>query len=478
MQKRSVDVAVIGAGTAGMNAFRAASKHSDSVVLIESGVYGTTCARVGCMPSKLLIAAAEAAHMTQTAHVFGVHLPRAAQIRGHEVMARVQRERDRFVGFVVEDVEAIPSEKRIMGKAKFQSKDKLLVDDRLEITAKAFVIATGSSSFVPEVLSDISEHIVTNDDVFEWDDLPDSVAVIGPGVIGLELGQALHRLGVRVTVFGRSRRVGPLAHPDLQQQAATIMGSELDLRLGVTIDRVRSHDDQAVIFYRDAAGDLMEQAYDKVLVTSGRLPNVMGLGLKTTGLKLDKNGVPNHDRYTTQCGSKPFFMAGDVMNEHLLLHEASDTGRIAGDNAGRFPDIRVGHRRSNLQIVFTDPQMAMIGLSWEEVQKFDHAVGSVSFENQGRSRVMNKNKGAMKVYAEQGTGQLLGAEIFGPSAEHLAHLLAWAHQHKMTVPHMLDLPFYHPVIEEGLRTALRKANAGLRFGAPPIKNCLDCGPGA
>jgi dihydrolipoamide dehydrogenase len=105
-------------------------------------------------------------------------------------------------------------------------------------------------------------------------------------------------------------------------------------------------------------------------------------------------------------------------------------------------------------------------------------VGEVSFENQGRSRVMLKNKGHMRLYAEQGTGLFIGAEFIGPQAEHIAHLLAWAVQNKMTVPQMLEMPFYHPVIEEGLRTALRDLNAKLKFGPDIVNMCMECGPGA
>ncbi len=115
--------------------------------------------------------------------------------------------------------------------------------------------------------------------------------------------------------------------------------------------------------------------------------------------------------------------------------------------------MRVGLRRAKLAAVFSDPQIAMVGASYKELEKQYgncgcFAIGEVSFENQGRSRVILKNKGHMRVYAEQGTGLFLGAEFVGPAAEHMAHLLAWALQNKMTVPQMLEMPFYHPVIEE------------------------------
>src|SRR3954468_1432163 len=119
MDNLTVDVAVVGSGTAGLAAYRAAKTHGVRAVLIEGGPYGTTCARVGCMPSKLLIAAAEAAHGIERAHAFGIHAPAPARIDGREIMARVKRERDRFVGFVVDGIESIPAEDRIVGHARF-----------------------------------------------------------------------------------------------------------------------------------------------------------------------------------------------------------------------------------------------------------------------------------------------------------------------------------------------------------------------
>ncbi|MEC9482412.1 MAG: FAD-dependent oxidoreductase, partial [Halomonas sp.] len=115
MQERKVDIAIIGTGTAGLGAYRAAKAHTDSVVLIEGGPYGTTCARVGCMPSKLLISAAEAVHHARDTAPFGIHVTGEIEVNGREVMARVRRERDRFVGFVVNSVDNIPAEDRIRG---------------------------------------------------------------------------------------------------------------------------------------------------------------------------------------------------------------------------------------------------------------------------------------------------------------------------------------------------------------------------
>ncbi|HFF4238261.1 TPA: FAD-dependent oxidoreductase, partial [Vibrio cholerae O1] len=215
MKQIHVDVAVIGGGTAGLGAYRAAKAYTPNVVMIEGGPYGTTCARVGCMPSKLLIAAAESVHQIEKAPGFGVYPQGEIVINGREVMDRVKRERDRFVGFVLEGVDSIPEQDKITGYAKFIDNHTLQVDDHTRIHAKRIVIATGSRPAYPAVWNELGDRLVVNDDVFEWDDLPQAVAVFGPGVIGLELGQSLHRLGVKVKVFGLGGQVGPLTDPDV-----------------------------------------------------------------------------------------------------------------------------------------------------------------------------------------------------------------------------------------------------------------------
>ena len=166
-------------------------------------MFGTTCARVGCMPSKLLIAAAEARYHVLHTDAFGIHLDQASvQVNGVEVMSRVKSERDRFVGFVLEDVNAWDANRRIMGEAKFVDEHTIQIDNHTQIKADRIVIATGSRPILLPQWADLGDKVIVNDDVFSWETLPESVAVFGPGVIGLELGQALSRLGIKVEVFG------------------------------------------------------------------------------------------------------------------------------------------------------------------------------------------------------------------------------------------------------------------------------------
>lgn len=488
MQIRTIDVAIIGAGTAGLAAYRAAREHTDNVLLIEGGAHGTTCARVGCMPSKLLIAAAEHAHHATHNGVFGVDYS-PPQIDGKKVMQRVQRERDRFAGFVVSAVQGFPERDKIAGYAHFINQHTLRVTQadgsETQINAQRVVIATGSSPYIPEFLRPAGDRLLVNDDVFDLPDLPTSVVVFGPGVIGLEIGQALSRLGVKVVMLGASGSLGPLQDSAVRAYAERQFNTEFYLDNRAHVERVGRSGTQVLVRYNKRNEGMVEEKFDYLIAATGRRANLKSLQIDKAELELDALGIPVHDRYTGQCGTSTIFIAGDVSNDLTLLHEAADEGKIAGDNAGRtlkHPlDVRAGLRRTPLGVVFTDPQMASVGLNLTQVQQrcdHCHAIGEVSFEDQGRSRVMHKNIGVLRVYGEQGTGLLLGAEMFGPAAEHIAHQLAWVIQMRMTVAQVLELPFYHPVIEEGVRTALRDLNHKLHIGPEVIARCLDCGPGA
>ena len=480
MNTLHADVAIIGAGTAGMAAYRAALDHTPHVVLIESGPYGTTCARVGCMPSKLLIAAADVAHGIAHAGRFGVQAGEP-RVDGAAVMARVRAERDRFVGFVVDTVEHWPAAHRLRGHARFVDTHTLAIGDHSLVHASRIVIATGSRPVLPEAWRlALGERLITNDDVFDWDALPRSVAVVGAGVIGLELAQALHRLGVRVRLYGRGERVGPLSDPALQNLARDIFRRELPMTLSARELTMRRDGNTVFVHSTTSDGQQLEEQFEWLLAATGRRPNTDALGLDATSLPLDSAGVPLFDPRTGQIGQSAVFIAGDALSDRPLLHEAADEGRIAGDNAGRFPDVRARPRRAPLAVVFSEPQMMLAGASHNELvnQGIPFETGGVSFEDQGRSRVIGRNQGALQVYAEAGSGRFLGAEMVGPAAEHIGHLLAWSVQRGDTVQQMLDSPFYHPVVEEGLRTALRHLQRALRMGPVPVEHCLDCGPGA
>jgi dihydrolipoamide dehydrogenase len=286
--------------------------------------------------------------------------------------------------------------------------------------------------------------------------------VFGPGVIGLELGQALSRLGVRVHMFGKGGLVGPLTDASVRAYALRTFRSEFYLDPDAQVKQIARTATGVAIDFVDQTGASQSIEVDYVIAATGRAPNVRNLGLEHTSLALDARGVPQFDRRTLQCGDSPIFIAGDANNDAPLLHEAADEGRIAGENAASFPTVRPGLRRAPLSVVFSDPQIAMVGARCADLDPDRTVAGEASFEDQGRSRVMLRNRGLLRVYADASNGDFLGAEMIGPDAEHLGHLLAWGLQSGLAVQGMLEMPFYHPVVEEGLRTALRDAQAKIQ----------------
>ena len=466
---RTVDVAVIGAGSAGLQAFKAASLHTDDVVLIEAGAYGTTCARSGCMPSKLLIAAAEHAHAARQADVFGVRTGEVS-VDGRAVMARLHEHRDRFVRGIVENTLAIPEAQRIRGHARFREPGVLSVDGE-PLRARRVVIATGSTPRVPKQIEEgAGPRGITIGDLWEMDALPRAVVVFGAGVIGVEAAQALSRLGVRVRCLSKGGSVATLTDPAVTAAAADILSAAFPLDLDADIQDV-SHDEDSVTVTFAQDGERVTETFDWALAATGRVPAVASLDLQNAGLRLDEHGVPIADRSTCLCeagegpGDAAVFIAGDAEGNAPVLPVATDDGRIAGDNAGRWPDIQAHQRRAGLAITYTKPDIAVAGMSHAEAQEAGHAfaVGEASFADQGRAVVEDRAKGLLRIYGEKATGRLLGAEMIAPDGEHHAHLLAWSMGQGLCAQEALALPVYHPCTEEAVRTALRDLVVKLRL---------------
>ena len=346
MKQLKVQVAVIGGGTAGLAAYRAAKEKTDSVIIIEGGQFGTTCARVGCMPSKLLIAAAEAAHSVSSTTPFGVFVEGEIRVDGQKVMQRVRDERDRFVGFVLDAVDAIPAQDKLMGNAAFINEKQLQIDDHTLLDAQSVVIATGSRPSYPAIWNELGDRLIINDDLFNWTDLPKSIAVFGPGVIGLELGQSLHRLGVQVLMFGMGGQVGPFTDPQVMAYAQKTFSDEFYLDADAKVKSIVRKGDFVEISYLDQQGQQQIAEVEYLLAATGRRANIDNLGLDNLNLEKDAGGVPLADPFTMQTTVPSIFIAGDASNQVPLLHEAADQGKIAGSNAAVYPNVRTGLRRS------------------------------------------------------------------------------------------------------------------------------------
>lgn len=461
-----LDTIIIGAGTAGLAALREVRKHTKRYLIVNDGPWGTTCARVGCMPSKTLIEAANAFHRRHVFDELGLRGAAGLSADIPAVLKRVRALRDEFVAGALDATNDL-------GRARLSGHATLLGPSAVDIDGKRYdtrsiIIATGSRPSVPEEWLAFGDRMLTTDTLFEQPTLGPRVAVIGMGPLGVELSQALARLGLEVAAFSTSDSLAGLADSQLNAEMAALLKTEMVLHIGAPAQ------------LREVPGGIEVSSgpnrvvADQVISAMGRVPNIEYLGLETLGVPLDKHGLPTVDPSTLQVGDLPVFLAGDATTHAPLLHEAADEGHIAGTNAMAHAPTSF-KRRTPLSIVFSSPTIASVGQRFDDLDKAHTITGAASFYDQGRARAALRNHGGLRIYADQTTGRLLGAQLCAPAGEHMAHLLALAIGQKLTVDEMLRMPFYHPTLEEGLRTALRDAARQLRkAGHTPPSDLATC----
>lgn len=450
------DIIIIGAGTAGISAYKEAIKHTQNILIINDGPWDTTCARVGCMPSKVLISSAN--RMYDIQHAQDVALAINAQVDTSNVMSHVRQLRDRFTAATIRDVNSWPNEHKLSGKASFKNKNTIVVNNQ-EYQAKSFIIAVGSTpTFEQKWKDELADRLITSDQVFELETLPKSIAVIGSGVIAIELAQAMHRLGVNTTVFARSRKIGLLTSPHLQALAQKTLSDELNLKFEVLPELVQKTENGVNIQFSEN-DEIKNIKVEYLLMATGRKSYLNTLHLANISKEFEDIKNLSVDTTTKQLADLPIFITGDALTNTPLQHEAANEGRGAVYNCLNYPQIKNIKTLTPLGIVFSSPEMAISGQSYKQLknQNIDFITGFVSYEKQGRAIVLGKNKGAIEVYIDKKSRKILGAELFLDSAEHIAHLLSWIIHQGVTLDDVLNQAYYHPTLEEGLRTAFKHA---------------------
>ena len=433
-----LDIAILGSGTAGLNALGQVRRHTKNFLLIDGAAedeLGTTCARVGCMPSKAMIHIAEDFHARKQFQKLGIEGSESLSIDGAAVMERVQDVRDILVDRVLSNSIDKMGDKFVNEFAQFVDAHTLQLGNQTVGFDKC-IIATGSRPVVPEAWQSLGNQILTTDSFFEQENLPASMAVIGLGVIGLELGQALSQLGVDVTGVDALTTIAGLKDPEIN-------------RCAIELEKVGE-------LIRVTAGD---QQFDveRVLVSIGRRSNIDRVGLENLGIQLDDQGLPAYDIHTMALKEAPhIFLAGDVNVDAPILHEASYEGKIAGHNAGT-GTLSAFKRYVPLHITFSEPNICQVGQSPDQLDETGIVTGKFAMGPHGRALIMGNNRGLIHLYADKEHGTLLGACMVAPRAEHLAHLIAWSLEQNLSLQEMLRFPFYHPVFEEALQGAIRDA---------------------
>ena len=463
---RHAAIVIIGAGTAGLTALKEAQRHTDDVLLINAGAYGTTCARVGCMPSKALLEVAHGYARKGWLTSAGIEGLDPAKPDLAAVMAHVRSLRDRFIAGPIALAESL-GRRSIQGAPRFIDAQSVEVNGE-RIGADVFVLATGTRPIMPADWRALGDRIVTSDDVFELRAPGQRIGVVGLGPIGVELGQAFAQLGCDVHGFTRDTRLAGLKDPEVNAGLVEALSPQMTITTEADVSVQASGDG---VRLESNAGHI---EVDWVLAALGRRPNIDGLGLENLGVEIDARGMPDFDPQTLQVGDLPIYMAGDLNAQRPLMHEAADAGRMAAYHA-LHPKAECLARRTPLAIVFTDPGAGRTGLAYDELPENGVVVGTGDFSKQARALMAGRNAGRLHLYVRVDDGVLLGAEAVIPDAEHLLHLLAWAIEQRLGVDRMLQMPLYHPTIEEGLRGALQSARRqlGERRSQPDLPLCRD-----
>lgn len=445
---KEYDFAVIGGGSAGFNAARAAASLGLKTAVIDGAKQlGGLCILRGCMPSKTLLYIADSLHHAQNAAKLGLRIPRASAD-----MKAIHARKKHIIGdFAFYRRKQLKSGKfdLLPHRAKFIDSHTLELSNGHKLRAKHFLIGTGSKVSLPDVPGLKEADCWTSDDVLDLDFLPKSVIVLGGGIVACELAQLLNRFGSRVILIQRS----PNILRDHSEEASTVVQQAfvdegIELFAGTTLRKIK-HDRQGyrVEFVHD--GKVVTRRAAHCLNALGRTPNTASLNLAAAGVKTHNDGQIVINRWQ-QTTASHIYAAGDCSGPHEIVHVAIQQGELAARHAAGIKGIKPVDYSLLLNVVFTDPQLATIGLLESDLKESGTRFLSASypFNDHGKSILMEANYGYVKVLAAPKTGRILGAEIVGKDAGELIHCFSAPLAMKATVFDMLKAPWYHPTLAE------------------------------
>jgi len=447
------DLAVVGSGGA---AFAAAIRATDlgaRVVVIERATVGGTCVNVGCVPSKTLLAGADAFH-TASSHPFA-GLPTTA---GHPDLAALVAQKDELVGQLRQakyvDVAAAYSFEILRGEARFVDGDTLVVDGR-RLRATSYLVATGAEPKVPNLPGLAEAGYLTSTTAMELTEVPARVVTIGGGFVGMEQSQLLARLGAQVTVVGR---LAPRAEPELAAWMGRVFADEGITVLPGRAVAVERHGDDTVVLTADGT----RLVADAILVAAGRNARVAALDLDAAGIKVDDDGfVAVDDELRT---SNPrVFAAGDVTGAHQYVYVAAAQGSVAAENA-----LTDAHRRMDYtglpSVIFTDPTLASAGLTEAEARAagLDVASRVLELENVPRALANRDTRGAIKLVADAATGKVLGVHVVAEGAGDMILAGVYAIKFGLTVEDLATTWAPYLTMSEGLKLVAQSFKGDVR----------------
>jgi pyruvate/2-oxoglutarate dehydrogenase complex dihydrolipoamide dehydrogenase (E3) component len=453
------DICVIGAGSGGLSVAAAAAAFGVSVALIEKGKMGGDCLNTGCVPSKALIAAAKRVADVNGAAAFGV-MTQSPKIKFSDVQRHVENviaaiapndSKERFTALGV---------RIVAGAARFKNAGTVVVDDEdIEVQARRFVIATGSSPAIPPINGLADVPYLTNETIFDLNICPKHLIVIGAGPIGLELAQAFRRLGAEVTVL---EAASPLANDDAECADVVLEQIARDgvtVRAGIHIKLIkRARGKVQVIVAGPTGEDTIEGSH--LLLAAGRAPNIDDLNLDAAGIKREPSGIVVNKRLKTT--NRRVYAIGDAAGGPQFTHVANyHAGLVVRNALFRLP-VKVNYDQMPF-VTYTDPELAQVGLTEAEARRRRHAIRVLRwpFDENDRAQARRETKGYIKVITTK-RGRILGTTIVGAGAGELIATWALAIAQRLNIRVFIGTVLPYPTLAEiGKRAGLTYFTASL-----------------
>ena len=420
------DLTIIGGGSAGLVLAVAGAKLGKKTALVEKHRIGGDCLWTGCVPSKALLKAAKIANYIRNAEKYGISAQDTAPdwqrvmnyVRGTQQVieeAHDNPERFREIGVDV-----------IFGDGHFESSDTFTVEDTESgeiriLKSRKFVISTGSRPVAPPIPGLESCDYLDSETVWELEEFPERLLVVGAGPIGVELGQAFHRLGAEVTIAQRSGRILTKEDSDVSEQMLRSLREEgITIRLNTHIAKVAQHQDVTNVTFSNNENETIEQVFDKILIAAGRAPNVEGLGLDKIGVQVGSRGIEVNNKLQTSV--KNIYAAGDVIGHYLFTHVAAFQAQLLLRNIF-FPLSNTINYAVVPWTTFCDPEVARCGLTEAEArEKYGNVdVFTLDQHDVDRAVAEGETHGFSKVIATRWTGKILGVHLVGTNAGEVVH---------------------------------------------------------